>query len=346
LVALIAAVVLLTSGCGLLFGRGDEEQAPEEERVLVPTFTPTTEGAQPTATLPTVVEAPPAEGQAQEQPADTPATPLPEAPTPEPTVAEPTPTPAPPTPVPKLVVQIENANVRSGPGTDFGLVGNVTRDQAFDITGKNQDGTWWQFCCVNGQPAWIFGELVGTENAESVAVAENLPAPPPVAAAPPAAPTNTPAPAAPAPEPAQPAPPPAGDPCAGIGGDGCKFKVRNGPKFGVNGGGELKLQLLFVHSGVEGGQPQGSYFVALFKDGAKLPIGDNVRSIALSKNPGALGEYNYEYKLGLDKLPGNTVAGNYTMYVLDGNGERDSGDLNFTVPDAQSGDVWIEWDQG
>jgi hypothetical protein len=53
-----------------------------------------------------------------------------------------------------------------------------------------------------------------------------------------------------------------------------------------------------------------------------------------------------KYKLGLDKLPGNTVAGNYTMYVLDGNGERDSGDVNFTVPDGQSGDVWIEWDQG
>ena len=66
LAVLMAVVVLLTSGCSLLFGGGAEEPAQEEERVLVPTFTPTTEGALPTATVAAVVEAPP-QGQRRPQ---------------------------------------------------------------------------------------------------------------------------------------------------------------------------------------------------------------------------------------------------------------------------------------
>ena len=56
------------------------------------------------------------------------------------------------------------------------------------------------------------------------------------------------------------------------------------------------------------------------------------------------GTYNYEYTLGLDKLPGNTVAGNYTLWVLDGNGERDSRNVPFSVP-GNSGLIWIKFDQ-
>ena len=43
--------------------------------------------------------------------------------------------------------------------------------------------------------------------------------------------------------------------------------------------------------------------------------------------------------------PGNTVAGNYVIWVLDGNRVRDSQNFSFTVPDGQ-GEVWIEFDQG
>lgn len=171
------------------------------------------------------------------------------------------------------------------------------------------------------------------------------PAPEPTAAPP----TATPRAAAPAPtaRPVQPtaAPPPAAaDPCAGIGGDGCKWKKTGGPAFAENGGMELKLQLLFIHSGVEGGQPQGSYFIVLEKDGQRLPISDQVRSIALTSNDGLLGKYNYEYSLGADKLPGNTVAGHYRLWVLDGNGERDSQNFEFDVS-ANQGLIWIKFDQ-
>lgn len=170
------------------------------------------------------------------------------------------------------------------------------------------------------------------------------PAPPtatpqPVAAQPTARPVQPTAPPVPT------APPAAADPCANIGGDGCKWRVTGGPATAENGGLDLKLQLFFIHSGVDGGQPQGSYFVVVEKDGVRLPIPDSVRSIALSASEGSLGRYNYEYSLGVDKLPGNTVAGNYTLWVLDGNGERDSRNVTFSIGGAQ-GLLWIQFDQG
>lgn len=326
-------VVIALSGCGFLFGAAGPEPTPtptaDAQRAVVPTFTPTP------------VE-PPTSTPAPLPPTDTPA-PAPAEPTAEPTQeTPPTPTAAPQA---KLIVNNQAINVRNGPGTEYGLVGSAEANQTFDLIGKNPAGDWWQICCVNGQEGWIFGQLARVENAEAVPVAANIPAPPVVAVQPTAPPAPPPT-AAPAPTEAPPAaPPPAADPCAGIGGDGCKFKLREGPKFAPNGGTEIKLQLLFVHSGVDGGQPQGSYFVVMLKDGQKLPIGDSVRSIANSSNQGTLGPYNYEYKLGLDKLPGNNVAGNYVMYVLDGNGERDSQDISFTIPEGQ-GEVWVKWDQG
>ncbi len=173
----------------------------------------------------------------------------------------------------------------------------------------------------------------------------------PAPTATPVPPTATPRPAAvapPAPAPTQPPPPPPAQDaaeCAALGGDGCKFRIRNGPASANNGGGELKLQLFFIHSGVDGGQPQGDYRVWLEKDGQKLPGFDDARSIALSSQQGQLGRYNYEYSIGFDRLPGSTVAGNYVIWVLDGNRERDSLNYTFALSEG-NGLVWIEFDQG
>ena len=361
---LLALLSLGLSGCGLLgigsFGpEPTAEPTPAEQRALVPTFTPTPVGepALPTeAPVAAPTDPPPAAVVEQAAPisvttalsataaltATTGQTSVVDAP-----AAAATPVPA---TVAKFTVTEALVNVRTGPGTQYGLAGSVEANQTLDIQGKNAAGDWWQVCCANGQTVWIFGQLGRAEGAENVAVAADIPTPPPVAVAPTqpavaAVPTQPPA-AAPAPTEAPPAaPPPAADACAGIGGDGCKFKVREGPKFAPNGGNEIKLQLFFIHSGVDGGQPQGSYFVVLTKDGQKLPISDGVRSLANSSNQGTLGKYNYEYKIGIDQIPGNTVAGNYTMHVLDGNGERDSQDFGFSIPDGQ-GEVWLTWDQG
>lgn len=323
----VAAVML--AGCGFLSGPEEPVSTPTREivqREMIPTWTPT-------PLLPT----------------DTPEpvlpTPEPVTPTPEPAQAEPVaPTDTPAPAVARLTVTGGSAiNVRRGPGTSFGIVGTVNNGMSFDIQGKNPAGDWYQFCCVNGEQGWIYGPLVQVENAQLVAVAQNIPAPPPPnTPAPVAAPANTPV---PQPQPEQPpAQAPAGDPCANIGGDGCKFRLTSGPRFGDNGGQELHLQLFFIHSGVDGGQPQGSYFIALEKDGQRLPISDSVRSIALQRSEGALGPYNYEYKLGASTLPGGNVGGNYLGWVIDGNGERDSQNFSFSVPGGQ-GHVWFQLDQ-
>jgi len=355
---LLGLLVGLVSGCSL-FGIGSlgpEPTAvptPAEQRALVPTFTSTPVEVElpPTAT-PAPTTAPAITDGAVVQPAapisvNTALSGTAGVTTTTSSTISVTPATATPATVAKFTASEALVNVRTGPGTEYGLAGSVEANQSFEIKGKNAAGDWWQICCVNGQTVWIFGQLGRAESAESVAVAVDIPTPPPVAVAPtqPPAAAPTQAPAAPPTEAPTPAPPPVADACAGIGGDGCKFKLRDGPKFAPNGGTEIKLQLFFIHSGVDGGQPQGSYFVVMTKDGQKLPISDGVRSTANSSNQGTLGKYNYEYKIGLDQIPGNNIAGNYTMYVLDGNGERDSQDISFTIPEGQ-GEVWLTWDQG
>lgn len=307
---------LFLGGCSLLPGSDPTATPTSEVRELVPTWTPTP--------VPVVTDTPVV------PPTDTPVppTPVPAEPTPLPTDT--------PAPVARMTITNQVANVRSGPGTQYAVIGSVNQGMQFDVMGKNPGGDWFQFCCVNGEVGWMFSQLATVENVQLVAVAGDIPVPPPAPAPAPVQPTNTPAPAA---------PPPAADPCASIGGDGCKFRLTGGPGFAGNGGGELKLQVFFMHSGIDGGQPQGSYFIVLEKDGQRLPISDSVRSIALQANQNQFGRYNYEYKLSPSQLPGNTVAGNYRGWVLDGNGERDSRDINFSVRDGQ-GEVWIQFDQG
>ncbi|MBX3049930.1 MAG: SH3 domain-containing protein [Caldilineaceae bacterium] len=305
---------LFLGGCSLLPGAEPTATPTSAVGELVPTWTPT-------PLLPTDTPAPPTD-------TPVPPTPIPAEPTPVPTDTPP--------PAARMTITNQVANVRSGPGTNYAVIGSVNQGMQFDVTGKNPAGDWFQFCCVNGEVGWMFSQLATLENAQLVAVVADIPAPPPTAVPAPVVPTNTPVPAP---------PPAAANPCANIGGDGCKFRVTGGPAFGNNGGGELKLQLFFMHSGVDGGQPQGSYFIALEKDGQRVPVSDSVRSIALQANQNQFGRYNYEFKVRLDQLPGNNVAGNYRGWVLDGNGERDSQDFSFSVPDGQ-GEVWIQFDQG
>lgn len=175
-------------------------------------------------------------------------------------------------------------------------------------------------------------------------VPTDTPVPPTATPVPPPAASNTPRPRPPAPTNTPVPPPPVSDPCAGIGGDGCKFRVTAGPVIQANGGGELKIQLVFIHSGVDGGQPQGDYRVRLTKDGQPVAGPENVLSQALVASSGPAGKYNWEFAIPAGQLPGGTVNGTYSMYVLDGNRERDSRDISFTIGDNQ-GFVWIQWDQ-
>lgn len=195
---------ILAAGCGAVA----PQATPLPTRTPLPTFTPTPEGG--------VIAQPPApaqpSGQEQTQPPaqeGQPAAPeQPVAPTDTPT-PEPTPTPQ----VAQLVLN-DNVNIRSGPGTNYNLLGTERPGSTYRVTGRSPDGAWWRID-YNGREGWVFGQLATVTGAESVAVAQNIP-PTPV----PPTPTNTPVPApAPAePAPAEPAPaepqqpaPPSGD---------------------------------------------------------------------------------------------------------------------------------------
>ena len=318
LLALCAGALFL-AGCGLFSGA---EATPTPTRpmvAVVPTFTSTPEGAmvaQESGGGATTQQAAPAAAQQQAAAAtDTPA----------PTVARFT---------VKTDLTAANVNVRTGPSTAFAIIGTVARGTQFDISGRNQEYTWFQFCCVAGQTGWIFSNLVNVENAHLITLAQNIPA------------TPTPVPPTPTPIPPTPVPAPVHvDHCAGIGGDGCKFRLRDWEP-ADNGGGELKLQIAFVHGG-RGDEVQryGGYYVELQKDGAQVHGVDHNTRAGTSTFRGPKGDiYHYTKSIPASQLPGGRVAGTYTIWVMDGNRERDSQNQTFTLHGNQ-GLVWLVFDQ-
>jgi len=186
--AVMAVVMLAVVAVGCAGSRSAQGPVgtPVPTKTLRPTFTHTP--VVPTDVPPTATPAP---------------TVTPEAPTPtltpEPTAEPPTPTPQPAS----FSVQNPTVNVRSGPGTSYSRIGQLTAGQTFDILGKNDTGDWWQFS-YNGDPAWVAAEMVQATSVEAVEVAANIPALP-TAVKRVAQPTARPA----APKPAAPAAPPA-----------------------------------------------------------------------------------------------------------------------------------------
>lgn len=185
---LLVLLLILVVGCS----SNEPEVVTPPTRTPRPTFTPTTISP---ASQPVVA-------------ADT-ATPVPDAPTPAPDTPTPVPDQPPtdtPTPAPesaKAVITNAQANVRTGPGTNYALAGTLDRGAEFEIVGKNPAGDWFQICCLNGQKVWIADFLVDTSGpVDAVAVAADIAAPPPTAPPAPAAPTATPAPAQPTATPA------------------------------------------------------------------------------------------------------------------------------------------------
>ncbi|MYC95239.1 MAG: SH3 domain-containing protein [Caldilineaceae bacterium SB0661_bin_32] len=252
-------------------------------------------------------------------------------PTPSPT-SPPTATPTPTSQSPAVTIS-RNMNVRAGPGTNYPILGQASTGEQYPISGKNPAGGWWQII-YGGQYAWVYSPLVTATNPELVQVAPVIPTPPPTPI-----PTATPVPPTPVPTPVPQAP---SDPCAGIGGDGCKFRLRN-TDLRNNGGGELKLFIGFVHEG-RGDEVQGiggSYYVELHKDGVHVSAVNNSTRGGNSTHQGPQGnKYNYLKAVPLSQLPGGNVAGNYTIFVRDGNGERDSQNYYFSVSGG-NGEVWL-----
>jgi len=168
-------LLLLLGACG-----GQEQPTPTPTRTPLPTYTPTP-----------VVEVQPGTGTAI-APAPVANTPVAEAATVTPLPID-TATPTPPA-QPQITINGDGINIRQGPGTGYGIVASADSGQSFPVTGRNGAGDWWQICCFDGQPGWVFTALTTSEKTEGVAVVENIPALPPTATSAPAAIDPTPAP--------------------------------------------------------------------------------------------------------------------------------------------------------
>ena len=68
-------------------------------------------------------------------------------------------------------------NVRSGPGTDYEIIGGATPGLFFAVSGKNADEEWWQID-FNGENGWVFWQFVTASDAENVPVVTDIPPPP------------------------------------------------------------------------------------------------------------------------------------------------------------------------
>lgn len=84
-----------------------------------------------------------------------------------------TPTAVPPT----FQVDVQVANVRSGPSTDLSIVGTAGQGEEFVVMGKNLEGNWLQIK-YHGRTGWIFWNLGTVTGSSPVSVAANIPATP------------------------------------------------------------------------------------------------------------------------------------------------------------------------
>ena len=175
LIASLALAVLVSAGCAA----SQPEVAPvPPTKTPKPTFTWTPEWSPTPIVFATTTPAIPPTPEATATPA---ATEIPPSPT-----AEPAPT----------FTARQNANVRSGPGTNYPRLGSLTTGQSFEILGKNAAGTWLQFV-YDGDAAWVSADVVAVSgDLGAVEVAQNIPAPPPTARPQPTSPPPPPQPTA------------------------------------------------------------------------------------------------------------------------------------------------------
>lgn len=66
-----------------------------------------------------------------------------------------------PAPTPQVNVLASRLNVRSGPGIDYPLVGQIEEGEVFSLVGRLNDSSWWEVCCIEGTTSgWVIDEGV------------------------------------------------------------------------------------------------------------------------------------------------------------------------------------------
>lgn len=93
------------------------------------------------------------------------------------------PSPAPNTP---SVTALANVNIRSGPGTNYNVIGVLQAGQSAPAVGRSPDLNWWaiKMAASNPPQGWVNGEFVSAENTDDVPVVNPPAAPTPTLAPP------------------------------------------------------------------------------------------------------------------------------------------------------------------
>ena len=79
---------------------------------------------------------------------------------------------------PGLTIEVPTANVRSGPGVGYPLIGAARKGEQYPITGRVAGNAWWQVT-FKGKPAWIAAAVASVSaDATSAAIVTSIPPPP------------------------------------------------------------------------------------------------------------------------------------------------------------------------
>lgn len=214
----------------------------------------------------------------------------------------------------QVTINFALVNGRSGPSTDFDIVGVVAINEVFDVLGQNEAGDWWQLCCYLDQEFWVIDEYADFQpgpnfNANN-AVAAAVPAPQ-------AIPADTPIPAAPAAAPAAPtatAEPVEAAPASAATGD-FAFDLVVQEQFS-----EETVVRVYLYVFSDQVQALEGYSVKVTKNGVDLPVG--------SKSYGPQAGYTWPVSTARQRFenmkvefPGESPEGTWTVELTDGSGQ-------------------------
>jgi hypothetical protein len=180
----VATIVFSILFQGVARGKLFNTRTPEPTFTMTPPPTTIVIEATPIAVDPTLTPTLPS---ATSTTSPTPAATAPETTPTDPPLPTDTSTPA----VPQVVAD-STVNIRSGPGTDYTVVGVLPPNVSLPIVGQNEAGTWWKVEGPDGSSGWVAGSVVEASNAVGVPLAT---APLPPATSTPDLPTPTPKPA-------------------------------------------------------------------------------------------------------------------------------------------------------
>jgi uncharacterized protein YgiM (DUF1202 family) len=312
LLALTMALVIATACVSGRVSRLPATLVPT--KTLRPTFTPTQPPPSLEATV-TVSAAAPSGDQATPEPAQAQAD-VTAAPTAAPAATE-----APAGPV--FTVNSQTVNVRSGPGTNFAIMGKLAQGEKRPLTGMNQAGDWWQFD-YNGKQGWVFGQNVTVTAVELVKVAQDIPV------APTARPRPTARPQPVQPRPVQPTAAPAPPPAAAT-----LFVQEGSPEF-RNAESAFDILTFWGRLGKRTESAIGGYKLRVTAPSGTVEVPFNPTWERAYAGYGA-SEFLYNAKAEVPH-----TSGGYRAVVIDGSGNEVSDAVTGTVL-GQTHDVLITW---